>query len=173
VEHSKCIQHVSIRLISWETHCKFDWRTGGDYNLGTFQMYPACSGLGKLESHGRGHLKCTQPVPTGHIGVTCCLYSQCIQYVPGGYLGPCPQCVQVGEVVLRVRQGRPNIYIPGLRIGSGARTSGILVPLEVEVERTDGAVPYRFWVRSDRPNLTYDGNPRNWSRPSVRSIRTS
>ena len=55
-------------------------------------MYPACSGLGKLESHGRGRLKCTQPIPTGHIGVTCCLYSQCIQYVPGGYLGPCPQC---------------------------------------------------------------------------------
>jgi len=65
VERSKCIQHVSVRLISWETHCKFDWRTGGDYNLGTFQMYPACSGLGKLESHGRGHLKCTQPIPTG------------------------------------------------------------------------------------------------------------
>jgi len=62
--------------------------------LGTFQMYPACSGLGKLESHGRGHLKCTQPIPTGHIGVTCCLYSQCIQHVPGGYLGPCPQCQQ-------------------------------------------------------------------------------
>jgi len=55
-------------------------------------MYPACSSLGKLESHGRGHLKCTKPIPTGHIGVTCCLYSQCIQYVPGGYLGPCPQC---------------------------------------------------------------------------------
>jgi len=55
-------------------------------------MYPACSGLGKLESHGRGHLKCIQPIPTGHIGVTCCLYSQCIQHVPGGYLGPCPQC---------------------------------------------------------------------------------
>jgi len=92
VEHSKCIQHVSVQLISWETHCKFDWRTWGNYNLGTFQMYPACSSLGKLESHGRGHLKCTQPIPTGHIGVTCCLYSQCIQHVPGGYLGPCPQC---------------------------------------------------------------------------------
>jgi len=34
-------------------------------------------------------------------------------------------------------------------------------------------VPCRFWVRSDRPNLAYDGNPRNRSRPSVRSIRTS
>jgi len=33
-------------------------------------MYPACSGLGKLEPHGRGRLKCTQPIPTGHIGVT-------------------------------------------------------------------------------------------------------
>ena len=94
MEHSKCIQHVSIQLISWETHCKFDPRTWGDYNLGTFQMYPACSGLGKLESHGRGHLKCTQPIPTGRIGVTCCLYSQCIQHVPGGYLGPCPQCLE-------------------------------------------------------------------------------
>jgi len=35
------------------------------------------------------------------------------------------------------------------------------------------AVPCRFWVRSDQPNLVYDGNPRNRSRPSVRSIRTS
>jgi len=54
---------------------------------------------------------------------------------------PRPQChVQVGEVVLRVCQGRPDVHIPGLRIGSGARTSGILVPLEVEVERTDSAL---------------------------------
>ena len=30
------------------------------------------------------------------------------------------------------------------------------------------AVPCRFWVWSDRPNLAYDGNPRNRSRPSVR-----
>jgi len=30
------------------------------------------------------------------------------------------------------------------------------------------AVPCRFWVRSDRPNIVYDGNPRNRSRPSVR-----
>jgi len=28
-------------------------------------------------------------------------------------------------------------------------------------------VPCCFWVRSDRPNLVYDGNPRNRSRPSV------
>jgi len=48
--------------------------------------------------------------------------------------------VQVGEVIVRVRQGRPNIHIPGLRIGSGARTSGVLVPLEVEVERTNGTL---------------------------------
>jgi len=34
------------------------------------------------------------------------------------------------------------------------------------------AVPCRFWVWSDRPNLAYDGNPRNRSRPSARSIRT-
>jgi len=32
---------------------------------------------------------------------------------------------------------------------------------------TPYAVPCRFWVRSDRPNLAYDGNPRNRSRPSV------
>jgi len=37
----------------------------------------------------------------------------------------------------------------------------------------EDAVPCRFWVWSDRPNLAYDGNPRNWSRPSVRSIKTS
>jgi len=34
-------------------------------------------------------------------------------------------------------------------------------------------VPCCFWVRSDRLNLAYNGNPRNRSRPSVRSIRTS
>ena len=34
-------------------------------------------------------------------------------------------------------------------------------------------VPCHFWVQSDRPNLAYDGNPRNRSRPSARSIRTS
>ena len=33
----------------------------------------------------------------GHIGVTCCLYSQCIQHVPGGYFGPCPQCHHVPQ----------------------------------------------------------------------------
>jgi len=33
-------------------------------------------------------------------------------------------------------------------------------------------VPCRFWVRLDWPNLVYDGNPRNRSRPSARrSIR--
>ena len=122
MEHSKCIQHVSIQLISWETHCKFDRRTWGDYNLGTFQMYPACSGLGKLESHGRGHLKYIQPIPTGHIGVTCCLYSQCIQHVPSGYLGPCPQCQRFATVV----QDFPNF---GWRLATASlRAIGVIVP---------------------------------------------
>jgi len=78
-------------------------------------MYPACSGLGKLESHGRGHLKCTQPIPTGHIGVTCCLYSQCIQHVSGGYFGPCPQChllLEVGR--LHVPIPVPPDHLPGM-----------------------------------------------------------
>ena len=31
-------------------------------------------------------------MPTGHIGVTCCLCSQCVHNVPTGHMGPCPQC---------------------------------------------------------------------------------
>jgi len=36
----------------------------------TFKMCPFVCGLGSLESHGWAHSKCTQHVPTGHIGVT-------------------------------------------------------------------------------------------------------
>jgi len=45
--------------------------------------------------------------------------------------------VQVGEVVLGVRQRQTNVNIPSLRIGGRARASGKLVPLEVEVERAN------------------------------------
>ena len=55
------------------------------------RMYP----LGISRSHSGVHLKCTQHLITGHIGVTCCLCSQCVHNVPSGYLGPCPQCKQV------------------------------------------------------------------------------
>ena len=51
-------------------------------------MYP----LGILGSHNRVYSKCTQHLITGHIGVTCCLCSQCVHNVLTGYLGPCPQC---------------------------------------------------------------------------------
>jgi len=44
---------------------------------------------------------------------------------------------------------------------------------EIEDLRWDNSVPCCFWVQSDRPNLAYNGNPRNRSRPSARSIRTS
>ena len=47
--------------------------------------------LGTLGSHNGAHLKCTQILITGHIGITCCLYSQCVHNVPSGYFGPCPQ----------------------------------------------------------------------------------
>jgi len=50
----------------------------------------------KLKPHLWVHFQLTQLLPTGHIGVTCCLYSQCIQHVPGGYFGPCPQCLRLG-----------------------------------------------------------------------------
>ena len=52
------------------------------------RMYP----LGISGSHSGVYLKCTQHLITGHIGVTCCLCSQCFHNVPSGYLGPCPQC---------------------------------------------------------------------------------
>ena len=48
--------------------------------------------LGISGLHSGVHLKCTQHLITGHIGVTCCLCSQCFHNVPSGYLGPCPQC---------------------------------------------------------------------------------
>ena len=57
------------------------------------RMYP----LGILGSHNRIYLKCTQHLITGHIGVTCCLCSQCVHNVPSGYLGPCPQCLPWSE----------------------------------------------------------------------------
>ena len=47
--------------------------------------------LGISGSHNRVYLKCTQHLITGHIGVTCWLWSQCFHHVSSGYLGPCPQ----------------------------------------------------------------------------------
>jgi len=72
------------------------------------RMYP----LGILGSHNRVYSKCTQHLITGHIGVTCCLCSQCVHNVPSGYLGSCPQCdaggkegtVGTAEAVARSRE---------------------------------------------------------------------
>ena len=47
--------------------------------------------LGISGPHNRVYLQCTQHLITGHIGVTCWLWSQCFHHVPSGYLGPCPQ----------------------------------------------------------------------------------
>ena len=49
--------------------------------------------LGISGSHNRVYSKCTQHLITGHIGVTCWLWSQRFHHVPSGYLGPCPQCL--------------------------------------------------------------------------------
>ena len=52
-------------------------------------------------------------MPSGHIGVTCCLCSQCVHNVSTGYMGPCPQCLAKGLKVgwdsglgLKVREQR-------------------------------------------------------------------
>jgi len=102
-------------------------------------MYPACSGLGKLESHGRGHLKCIQSIPTGHIGVTCCLYSQCIQHVSGGYLDPCPQCQQFDLTVLE----EDILDIP-ITLGNHVVASG---PRTLE-ERIESGQDWEQWLAS-------------------------
>ena len=64
------------------------WSHMAGHIQNVFRMYP----LGILGSHNRVYSKCTQHLITGHIGVTCCLCSQCVHNVPSGYLGPCPQC---------------------------------------------------------------------------------
>ena len=43
-----------------------------------------------------GKFDCDQNVPTGCIGATCCLCSQCVHNVSTGYIGPCPQCQPKG-----------------------------------------------------------------------------
>ena len=70
------------------------------------RMYP----LGISGSHSGVYLKCTQHLITGHIGVTCCLCSQCIHNVPSGYLGPCPQCEQLQET-LRPLYVSPSVCV--------------------------------------------------------------
>ena len=57
--------------------------------------------LGISGSHNRVYLKCTQHLITGHIRVTCWLWSQCYHHVPSGYLGPCPQCLLLLAVETR------------------------------------------------------------------------
>jgi len=88
-EHWKCAQFF--------THW-VHWSHMAGHIQNVLRMYP----LGILGSHNRIYLKCTQHLITGHIGVTCCLSSQCVHNVPSGYLGPCPQCLRrAGCVFLR------------------------------------------------------------------------
>jgi len=70
------------------------------------RMYP----LDISGSHSRVYLKCTQHLITGHIGVTCCLCSQCVHNVPSGYLGPCPQCwLRFSRVSSSMQGPRPTV----------------------------------------------------------------
>ena len=78
-EHWKC-----ARLFAHWVHWS---QMAGDIQ-NVLSMYP----LGISGSHNGVYLKCTQHLITGHIGITCWLWSQCFHYVPSGYLGPCPQC---------------------------------------------------------------------------------
>ena len=55
-----------------------------------------CAQFLTLWTHCGEHSKCTQFLITGYIVVKCCLSPQCTHYVPTGYMGPCPQCRQVG-----------------------------------------------------------------------------
>ena len=79
-KHSKYAQHCN---------CWIHWShmTGNIQNV--LNIWP----LGIFWSHNRAYLKYIQHLITGHILVICCLFSQCVQHVSTGYLGPCPQCV--------------------------------------------------------------------------------
>ena len=70
--------------------------------------------LGISGSHNRVYLKCTQHLITGHIGVTCWLWSQCFHHVPSGYLGPCPQC----EYILNVPSHLTPMYPVAKQLGT-------------------------------------------------------
>ena len=81
--------------------------------------------LGICGSHNRVYLKCTQHFITGHIGVTCWLWSQCFHYVPSGYLGPCPQCQYISLLFCRVI----SASLKGFCINWGGRIFGARVGL--------------------------------------------
>jgi len=51
--------------------------------------------LGISGAHSGVYSKCTQHLITGHIRVTCWLWSQCFHHVPSWDLGPCPQWEQL------------------------------------------------------------------------------
>ena len=74
---SKCAQFFAHWL---------HWSHMAGHIQNVLRMYP----LGISVSHSGVY---SQHLITGHIGVTCCLCSQCFHNVPSGYLGPCPQCL--------------------------------------------------------------------------------
>ena len=105
--------------------------------------------LGISGSHNRVYLKCTQHLITGHIGVTCWLWSQCFHYVPSGYLGPCPQWDSSLEQIWKanvsswLNQSRET-QATCLSFSSSSRT------LSATCEATDSSL----WLLSSSPSLT-------------------
>ena len=83
-EHWKCAQLFG-HWVHWS-------QMAGDIQ-NVLSMCP----LGIYGSHNGVYSKCTQHLITGHIGVTCWLWSQCFHHVPSGYLGPCPQCLVLAK----------------------------------------------------------------------------
>jgi len=92
-EHWKCAQFFA-HWVHWS------YMAGHIQNV--LRMYP----LGISGSHSGVYLKCTQHLITGHIGVKCWLWSQCVYNVLSGYLGPCPQCVMIGIIMTKA----PDIF---------------------------------------------------------------
>jgi len=102
-KNSKCAQFF--------THW-VHWSHMAGHIQNVLRMYP----LGISRSHSGVYSKCTQHLITGHIGVTCCLCSQCFHNVPSGYLGPCPQCLSVSHTHAGPTFGTPPkatfIFLP-------------------------------------------------------------
>src|SRR5882757_1409992 len=60
-------------------------------------MYPIDDHRAHGGCMGSKYFECTQFLIAGHIVITYCLCFQCVQHVPTGYLGPCPQCLSLGS----------------------------------------------------------------------------
>src|SRR5882757_10948493 len=100
-QHDQMVEHIQNVFNLWplgklwshsDAHLKCEQPLTSGYivvtYVGTFKM---CSDWAHCGCIMRKNSKCTQLLIAGHIVITYCLCFQCVQHVPTGYLGPCPQ----------------------------------------------------------------------------------